>query len=121
VAERQAAIAKQEHADADALNTATWFYLGTAAADWSVTAVCDKVFCGDRTQTGLFIRGIEDPKASVPLGLAVDALTVILIRQVVAPYNQRLARVLLYGLGGARVVFVANKVNDLRDHTRRVP
>lgn len=110
----------QEHADLDALNHATWFYVGTAAADWSVTAVCARVTCSDdgHTQAGLFLHGVE-PRWSIPLGLAIDAGLVYAIRAFIAPDNPKLARVLLYGFGGARVVFVTTKVTDLRHHAVR--
>ena len=108
-----------DHQNLDALNHATWFYVGTAAADWSVTAVCARVLCGDRTQTGLFLHGVERPAWSIPLGLAIDAGTVWTIRAFIAPDYPKAARVLLYGLGGARLIFVTNKVTDLRDRTVR--
>lgn len=113
-----AAQRARDHADLDALNTASWVYIGTAAADWSVTAVCAKVLCGDRTQTG-FLYGVEKPAAAIPIGLAIDAAVLIGVREWLAPDHPKIARALLYGLSGVRVVFVANKVNDLREHVHR--
>lgn len=117
-AQAVAAQRARDHADLDALNTASWVYIGTAAADWSVTAVCAKVLCGDRTQTG-FLYGVEKPAAAIPIGLAIDAAVLIGVREWLAPDHPKIARALLYGLSGVRVVFVANKVNDLREHVHR--
>jgi hypothetical protein len=112
---RERARAAREHEDRDALNTASWVYVSTAAADWSVTAVCARVFCGTRTQTGLFFYGVEDPKVAIPLGLAADALFVYLTREFVAPDHPKIARSLLYGGSAVRLVFLSNKVRDLRE------
>jgi len=118
-AEKVKAQKARDHADQDALNTATWVYISAAAADWSVTAVCAKVICGDtHTQTG-FLYGIEKPAAAIPLALALDAVIVIGVRELVAPDHPKIARALLYGTGAVRLVFVANKVNDLREHAQR--
>lgn len=109
----------QERKDREALNTASWVYIATAAADWSVTAVCAKVLCFDSTQTGLFLNGIENEHIAIPLGLAIDAGLLYAIREGVAPDHPKLARGLLYVLSAARGVVVVAKVNDLRDHARR--
>jgi hypothetical protein len=114
------AILKKEHDDADALNDATWFYIATASADWSVTAVCARVMCGDKTQSGLFLHGVE-PKWAIPIGVAIDAAIVLGVRELVAPDHPKIARALLYGLGGTRLLFVTYKVNDLRAHAVRIP
>src|SRR4051812_13615062 len=94
-------VQDRDHAERDALDHASWFYIATASADWSVTAVCARVMCGDKTQSGLFLRGVE-PSWAIPLGLAIDAAIVVGVRELVAPEHPKLARVLLYGLGGAR-------------------
>jgi hypothetical protein len=112
---RERARAAREHDDRDALNTASWVYVATAAADWSVTAVCARVLCGTKTQTGLFLYGVEDDRWAIPLGLATDAIVVYGVREFVAPDHPKLARALLYGASAVRLVFIVNKVSDLRE------
>lgn len=112
--EREAARRKREHADADRLNHATWVYVATAGADWTVTAACiDDATCGDRSRAGLFLYGAK-PGAAVPLGLAIDGALVYVLRELLAPEHPRLAEIALYVLSGARVVVTTTTVYDLR-------
>ena len=112
-------VVQAEREEREALNQATWVYIAAAAADWSVTAVCARVICGERTQTGLVLYGVEDARWAIPLGLAIDAVFVFGVRELVAPDHPKLARGLLYGASAVRLVFVVDKVNDLRDRTVR--
>ena len=117
-AERVAA----ERADREHLNTATWVYVSTAGADWAVWAVCAEVKCNDsgKTQTGLFLHGVK-PAAALPIGLAIDAAIVVTVRELVAPDHPKLARWLLYGLSGVRVIVLTDRIRDLRGHAVRTP
>lgn len=115
---RERARLERDRQDRDALNIASWVYISAAAADYSVTAVCARVLCGDRTQTGLFFYGIEEPKIAIPLAIAADALVLWGVREFVAPDHPKIARALLYGSSGFRLVLITNKVSDLR--TREV-
>jgi hypothetical protein len=101
------------------LDFATWTYVATAAADWSVTAVCFKVPCSDdpTPSVGLFVYGVEDQKKAIALGLVIDVAIVLAVRQWVAPEWPRAAEVILYGLSGARVVTTTLKIADLRQNT----
>lgn len=112
---------EQERAERARLNTALWVYGATASADWAVTAVCLKVPCGSTPQVGLFLHGIDEPRVSVPLGLAIDAAIAWSVREYVAPEHPRIALVLLYGLSGARVVVTATHINYLRRNAVRRP
>lgn len=117
-AERRAA----EHADRDRLNVATAVFLGTAGADWSVTAVCFRVRCADDGgfKTSYFVAdGFKNRNAALALGLALDTAIVFVTRDAIAPEHPKLARTLLYVLSGVRLVIVADKVGDLRRNARR--
>ena len=105
----------REHEERDDLNAATWVYVAAASADWTATAVCERALCGERTMTGLVLYGVEDSRVAIPIGLAIDALFIYGVREIVAPDHPKLARGLLYGASAVRLVFTVNKVNDLRD------
>jgi hypothetical protein len=118
----QAERAAKQRAERDALNTATWTYVATAGADWAVYAVCVEVTCTDsgKTQTGQFLHGVK-PAAAVPIGLAIDVGIVLAIREWLAPEHPKLAQFLLYGLSGARVIVLTDRIRDLRGHAVRQP
>jgi hypothetical protein len=103
------------------LDLASWIYVSTAAADWSVTAACggDSSRCSNKHYGGLFLWELKHEAASVPLGLAIDAGILLAVRELVAPEYPRLARLLLYGLSAARVVVLSHKVSQLRRDDRR--
>ena len=93
------------------LDAATWVYVATAAADWTITPVCYAQGCGVH-KAGLFLYDVKQA-AAIPLGLAIDAGIVWVVREHLAPDHPKLARSLLYALSAVRVVFVATKVHDL--------
>jgi hypothetical protein len=99
------------------LDSATWVYLATAAADWTATAACGstKVRCGAEHQGGLFLHNIKHEAVAVTFGLAIDAAAVYLVREFLAPEYPKVARGLLYVLSGGRVVATSLKVADLRE------
>src|SRR5262245_59111148 len=99
--------------DRDALNAATWLYAGVAGADWAVTIACVDVPCFEKTQAGFFLRGVK-PKAAIPLGIAIDVSLAVAIRELVAPEHPKLARWLLHGLSGGRLVLVSSRLSALR-------
>lgn len=119
-AERRAA---QERADRDRLNWATAVFVGTAGADWAVTAACFKVRCSEHAghSASFFVGGdgFRNAGTAAALGLGLDAAIVLLAREVIAPDHPKLARGVLWVASGVRVVILSNKVGDLRAHAVR--
>lgn len=110
---RRALDAAEQSAAARRLNHATWTFVATAAADWSVYAACVHDRCGEKTQTGLFLHGVRR-EAAIPIGLAIDAALAVGLRKFVGEDYPRLAEIALYVLSGARVVVLTDRIHDLR-------
>lgn len=124
--QRLAAERRERERDArDQLNLATAVFIGSAGADWAVTAACFKVQCTDGPghHASFFVGGpgFRNVGAAAALGLGLDAAIVLVARSVIAPDHPKLARGVLWVASGVRVVILTNKVNDLRAHAHRSP
>jgi hypothetical protein len=108
------------------IDMAMWTFVGAAAADWTVSAVCIKVRCesaGNGHRTSFFMgSGFEEPEVATVVGLGVDVAFVWAIRTYVAPDHPELAQFLYYVGAGLRGSFAIIKARDLRRNTiRTVP
>lgn len=115
----------QERANRAQLDLATAVFAGVAGADWAVTAVCFKVRCSDKAgySASYFVggEGFKEPAVAALMGLGLDALIVVGVREFIAEEHPKLAQSILWIASGVRVVIVFNKVSDLRQHAVRAP
>lgn len=97
------------------LTLPTVFYLGSASAEWATaSAGC---LAGCRTRTAL-LPNVTRAKVAVPLGLAIDGVTLWLCHEVIGKRWPRVGQGVLYGLAIARAVNASQHIDTAR---RRIP